>query len=185
MAIKMKNELIEMIRELSYVKGEVHLASGKKSDFYVDMKNTLLHPKGISLVGHLILEKLKSFDGTLAGVGGLTMGADPIATACSMLSLSWERPLLAFYIRKEPKAHGTEQWVEGLKNFSEKDAVFILEDVVTTGGSSLKAVDRAQAAGLNVEGVITCVDREEGGREKIEARNLKFMSLITKSEIVG
>src|SRR5690606_1754918 len=97
--------------------------------------------------------------------------------------LSWKRPIHALYIRKEPKGHGTNEWVEGLKNFSKGESIFILEDVVTTGGSSLKAVERAQAVGLNVLGVLTCVDRQEGGREKIEAQGLQFLSLVTKQEI--
>jgi orotate phosphoribosyltransferase len=181
----MKTELLNMVRELSYTKGTVTLVSGKTSDFYVDMKHTLLHPKGISLVAHLMLQHIESQDGELAGVGGMTMGADPISTATSLLSLSWGRPLNAFYIRKEPKGHGTEQWVEGLKNFSTNDKVYILEDVVTTGGSSLKAVGHARDAGLDVQGILTCVDREEGGREKIETSGVKFHTLLTKSEIVG
>jgi orotate phosphoribosyltransferase len=180
----MKKELIDMIRTLSYRPGPIQLVSGKTSDFYVDMKNTLLHPKGIQLVSHLILDILKPLDGKLKGVGGMTMGADPITTGVSLLSNNWKSPLMAFYIRKEPKGHGTEQWVEGLKNFSKGDLVYILEDVVTTGGSSLKAVEKAKAAGLDVKGIITCVDRQEGGREKIEGFGLEIHSLVTKAEIV-
>ncbi len=177
-------ELRDMVREKSYEKRTVTLASGKTSDFYMDMKNTLLHPRGAFLVGKLIAESLQQSDGRLVGVGGLTMGADPIATAVSISSLSWKRPLLAFYIRKEPKGHGTGQWVEGIKNFSSGDCVYVLEDVVTSGGSSLKAVERAELAGLKVAGIFTCVDREEGGREVIEARGLEFRALLRKSDIV-
>ncbi len=181
----MKTELLHMVRERSYKSGPIQLVSGKTSDFYVDMKNTLLHPKGIHLVSNLILEILKPISADLVGVGGMTMGADPIATGVSMASLNWDKPLLAFYIRKEPKKHGTEEWVEGIQNFKEKDSVYIMEDVVTTGGSSLKAVERARLAGLNVMGIVTCVDREEGGRDKIESAGLQFNTLLTKSEIVG
>lgn len=181
-----KSIILDLIRKLSYEKKEVTLSSGKKSDFYIDMKQTLLHPVGAEWMGLAIIEYLKSFDGKIKGVGGITMGADPIVTATSVLSLhKLKSPLFAFYIRKEPKGHGTSQWIEGLKNFKSGDAVYILEDVVTTGGSSLKAVERARLAGLDVKGIITCVDREEGGREIIEGQGIAFHSLLTKAEIIG
>lgn len=180
-----KAELITMVRELSYEKREITLASGRKSDFYMDMKNTLLHPRGIHLVSQMMSESLKKYDGQIRAVGGMTMGADPISTALSLVSLSWKQPLMAFYIRKEPKGHGTAQWVEGIKNLKDGWPVFILEDVVTSGGSSLKAVERAENAGLKVKGIFTCVDREEGGRETIEARGLEFLTLLKKTEIIG
>jgi orotate phosphoribosyltransferase len=179
----LKKELIDMIREKSYEKKEITLSSGLKSNFYVDMKQTMLHAKGIYLVSRLMLEKLKSFDGKIAGVGGMTMGADPMTSVVSLMSLTWKNPVHAFYIRKEPKGHGTNEWVEGLKNFSKGESVFILEDVVTTGGSSLKAVERAEMAGLKVLGILTCVDRQEGGLEKIEEKGLQFLTLVTKQEI--
>src|SRR5690606_31610873 len=116
-----------------------------------------------------MLQKLEPFKGKITGVGGMTMGADPMVSVVSFRSLSWETPMNAFYIRKEPKGHGTNEWVEGLKNFSKGESVFILEDVVTTGGSSLKAAGRAKGAGLNVLAILTCVDREEGGKELMES----------------
>lgn len=180
----MKKQLIEMIREKSYEKREVTLSSGLKSNFYVDMKQTLLHSKGVDLVSSLMLSELKRYEGKIKGVGGMTMGADPMVTAVSLKSLEWKKPLQGFYIRKDPKGHGTNQWVEGLKNFSSGDGVFILEDVVTTGGSSLKAAERAKLAGLDVLGILTCVDRQEGGKEKIEEAGYEFLSLLTKEEIV-
>jgi orotate phosphoribosyltransferase len=180
-----KAELVKLVREKSYEKRNVTLASGRASDFYIDLKNVLLHPLGIDWVSTLILNQLKKYEGELEGVGGPTMGADPMVTACSLKSLEWSRPLMAFYIRKEAKAHGTSQWVEGIKNFSAGAKVFILEDVVTSGGSSLKAVERAKEAGLEVLGIHACVDRQEGGREKIQAAGLQFMTLLTKSDILG
>ncbi|HEX4924686.1 MAG TPA: orotate phosphoribosyltransferase [Bdellovibrionales bacterium] len=184
--MEVKRELLKMIRELSYEKREVTLASGLKSDFYIDMRVTLLHPRGVQLAAQLMCENLRSLDGKLRGVGGMTMGADPIVTGVSLSSQiqGWKQPLLALYIRKEPKGHGLGQWCEGLKNFKKGDRIFILEDTVTTGGSSLKAVDKAREAGLEVQGVFTCVDREEGAREKIEAGGLEFRTLITKSDIL-
>ncbi len=178
-------ELIKLIREKSYEKRKVMLASGRESDFYIDLKNVLLHPRGIDLVSDLILLNLKKYEGQLWGVGGPTMGADPIVTAVSMKSLAWSRALMAFYIRKEPKSHGTSQWVEGIKNFPVGSKVFIMEDVVTSGGSSLKAVEKATEAGMEVLGIHTCVDREEGGREKIEAAGLQFMTILTKGDILN
>lgn len=179
----MKQELIELIRNLSYEKREVTLASGQKSDFYIDLKQTLLNAKGISLVSQMITKELKEFDGHLKGVGGMTMGADPLATSVSLATLNWKQPLHAFYIRKEPKGHGTAQWVEGIKNFKANDPVFILEDVTSTGGSSLKAIRRAIDGGLKVEGVITCVDRQMGGLENIQKAGFKCKALLTKDEI--
>ncbi len=181
----LKKKLAKMIVQRSYERRNIVLASGRISDFYIDLKNTLLHPQGIDWVSTLMLEELKKMEFELQGVGGPTMGADPIVTAISMKSLSWKTPLLAFYIRKEPKAHGTSQWIEGLKNFDPGSRVFIVEDVVTSGGSGLKAVEKAKAAGLKVEGIISCVDREEGGREKIESTGLRFMTILTKSDILS
>ena len=179
------NEFVGLVRELSYEKRRVTLASGKVSDFYIDMKNTLLHPRGIWLASQLIAERIKKYEKKIKGVGGLTMGADPLSTGVSLITQGWPEPVYAFYIRKEPKTHGTQQWLEGMKNFKDGDTVIILEDVVTTGGSTLKSVERARLAGLNVIGVITAVDRQEGGAENIAQAGLLFDSLVTKAMIVG
>jgi orotate phosphoribosyltransferase len=182
------NELIGIVREQSYEKRQVTLASGKTSDFYIDMKNTLLHPRGIWLASQMIADiiRRKNEGGEkIKGVGGLTMGADPLSTGTSMVTQDWDNPLFAFYIRKEPKSHGTQQWVEGMKNFKKGDRVMILEDVVTTGGSTLKSVERARLAGLEVVGVVTAVDRQEGGAENIKKENLEFEALVTREMILG
>ena len=113
------------------------------------------------------------------------MGADPLATATSVISSMKGAPLHSFYIRKEPKDHGTGRWVEGTKNLSPGMKVVILEDVVTTGGSTLKSCDRAKEHGLDIMGIVSIVDREEGGRETIEAQGYKFFSLLTKTDIVS
>lgn len=181
----MKSELIELIRKLSYEKREVTLVSGQKSDFYIDLKQTLLNSKGIYLASELMAKELSQYEGTIKGVGGMTMGADPLATSVSLITLNWKHPVNAFYIRKEPKEHGTAQWVEGMKNFKAGDKVFILEDVMSTGKSSMLAVERAEIAGLKVLGVFTCVDRLMGGREVVEKKGYKFISLLTKNDIVG
>lgn len=180
-------EFKKIVKELSYEKRQVTLASGKQSDFYIDMKNTLLHPTGIWLASHLIAEKIskriKDSGRKIKGIGGLTMGADPLSTGVSLITHDWPSPLFAFYIRKEPKSHGTQNWLEGMKNFENGDAVVILEDVVTTGGSTLKSVERARLGGLDVVGVITAVDRQEGGAENILKENIWFESVLTRTMI--
>jgi orotate phosphoribosyltransferase len=176
-------ELKDIIRRLSYEEREVTLASGRKSNFYFDGKQTTLHPRGALLVGRAVLAELAHFSGPVEGVGGLTMGADPIATAASLVSALEKEPIPAFIIRKEPKGHGTGQWLEGRKNLRPGARVVIVEDVLTTGGSALKAVERAREEGLEVIGIITLVDRQEGGREIVEAAGLALRAIFTKSEI--
>ena len=180
-----RNELMQIVRELSYEEREVTLASGRKSNFYFDGKPTALHAKGGLLVGKAFWDLVKTFDGPVDGVGGLTMGADPIATATSIAANLAGQSVHAFIIRKEPKGHGTGQWLEGRKNLPPGSRVVIVEDVTTTGDSSLKAVDRAQQEGLDVLGVITLVDREEGARENIEGQGQVLKSVFTRTEVVG
>ena len=180
-----RNELMRIIRELSYEEREVTLASGRKSNFYFDGKQTSLHARGGLLVGKAFWQIIKSFEGPIHGVGGLTMGADPIATATSIAAALDGQQVHAFIIRKEPKGHGTGQWLEGRKNLPPGSRVVIVEDVTTTGGSSMKAVERAVQEGLEVLGIITLVDREEGARENIEGQGQRLESVFTRSEVVG
>lgn len=179
-----REKLKAIILELSYEKRLVTLASGRQSDFYFDGKQTTLHSEGGWLVGKLFYEAIKDVEGVQA-VGGITLGADPIATATSIAALQDGRPMHAFIIRKEPKGHGTGQWLEGRKNLPPGTKVIIVEDVVTTGGSSMKAVDRAREEGLDVLGIVALVDREEGGRENIEAEGYWLRTIFTKSQLVG
>ena len=178
-----RERLKSIIKELSYEKRKVTLASGRESDFYFDGKQTTLHSEGGYLVGRLFYDAIKDVDGVQA-VGGITLGADPIATATSIAALLDKKPLHAFIIRKEPKGHGTGQWLEGRKNLPAGTRVVIVEDVVTTGGSSMKAVRRAEEEGLKVLGIVTLVDREEGGRENIEKEGYWLRAIFTKSELV-
>ncbi len=180
-----RDELKQIVRQVSYEVREVTLASGKKSSFYFDAKQTTLHPRGAVLVGRVFFAELSHFPGPIHGVGGLTMGADAIASATSITSSLAGTPIPAFIIRKEPKGHGTGQWLEGRKNLVPGARVVIIEDVLTTGGSALQAVERARAEGLQVLGIISLVDREEGGREAIEAQGLPLRAIFTKSEVVG
>ncbi|WP_243373540.1 orotate phosphoribosyltransferase [Geotalea sp. SG265] len=179
-----KARLKQIILELSYEKRKVVLASGRESDFYFDGKQTTLHPEGGYLTGKLFFEAIRDVEG-VEGVGGLTLGADPIATATSVVSFLEKKPIPAFIIRKEPKGHGTGAWLEGRKNFKPGVRVVIVEDVVTSGGSSLKAIKRAEEEGLKVLGVVTLVDREEGGRENIEKEGYWLKSIFTKSEVLA
>jgi orotate phosphoribosyltransferase len=179
-----REKLKQIILEKSYEKRKVVLSSGVESDFYFDGKQTTLHPEGAYLTGKLFFEALRDIP-DVEGVGGLTLGADPIATAVSVVSFLDGRPIPAFIIRKEPKGHGTAAWIEGGKNLPQGARVVIVEDVVTSGGSSLKAIRRAEEGGLTVLGVITLVDREEGGRENIEKGGYWLKAVFTKSEIVS
>lgn len=183
--MSIKEELKPILVEMSYEQREVTLASGRKSNFYFDGKQTTLHARGGLLVGKAFWEEVKTFAGPIHGVGGLTMGADPIATATSIAAHLDGADVHAFIIRKEPKGHGTGQWLEGRKNLPPGSRVVIVEDVTTTGGSSMKAVERAQEEGLVVLGIVTLVDREEGAREAIEGAGQELRAVFTRSEVVG
>ena len=180
-----RTRLIDLLRELSYERRKVVLASGRESDFYVDGKQTTLHAEGAALVGKLILEKIRSSDVPIDGVGGLTMGADPIATATSVVSSLDGGPLIhAFYVRKEAKGHGTQTYVEGRKNLPDGSRVVVVEDTSTTGGSAWKAVERCRNEGLDVVMLITVVNRLEGAAEFIAERGMKLESLVTLDDLV-
>ena len=180
-----KAELKAIIKEMSYEEREVTLASGRKSNFYFDGKQTTLHAKGGLLVGKAFYDEVKQFPGPIHGVGGLTMGADPIATATSIAAHLEGDDMHAFIIRKEPKGHGTGQWLEGRKNLPPGSRVVIVEDVTTTGGSSMQAVERAREEGLEVVGIVTLVDREEGARDNIEGEGVALRAVFTRTEVVG
>ncbi|MFO7984110.1 MAG: orotate phosphoribosyltransferase [Desulfuromonadales bacterium] len=180
-----RDELMQIVRELSYEEREVTLASGRKSNFYFDGKQTTLHARGGLLVGKAFWKEVQAFGEDIDGVGGLTMGADPIATATSIAAALDGEDAHAFIIRKEPKGHGTGQWLEGRKNLPPGSRVVIVEDVTTTGGSSMKAVERAEEEGLNVLGIVTLVDREEGARENIEKGGQSLRAVFTRTQVVG
>lgn len=182
--MSVKTELKAIIKEMSYEEREVTLASGRKSNFYFDGKQTTLHAEGGLLVGKAFYEEVKQFPGPIHGVGGLTMGADPIATATSIAAHLEGDDMHAFIIRKEPKGHGTGQWLEGRKNLPPGSRVVIVEDVTTTGGSSMQAVERAREEGLEVVGIVTLVDREEGARDNIEGEGVALRAVFTRTEVV-
>lgn len=177
--------LKELLLKLSYEQKEITLSSGKKSKFYFDGKQTALHPEGASLIGELFFDKICQITPPVEAVGGPTLGADPLVTAVSLTSYLKKKPIPAFIIRKEAKKHGTQAWIEGGKNLNPGMSVAILEDVMTTGESALKAVARAEEVGLKVVCVLVVVDREDGGRELIESKGYRVEALFTKSELLS
>jgi orotate phosphoribosyltransferase len=177
-----RKRLAQLLLEKSYREGEVVLTSGKKSDYYFDCKQTALHPEGAYLIGRLFLELLKGAD--VSGVGGMTLGADPLVSAVTVISHVEKRPLPGFIIRKQAKGHGTKQYLEGLANFEEGDRVAILEDVVTTGGTLLTACERVRDAGLDIAGVYCVLDRQEGGRENLAKAGFDLQAIFTRESLL-
>ena len=177
-----RGRLLELLTQLAYEKRKVVLASGRESDFYIDTKQASLTAEGHYLVGRLVLDEIRSHFSGAQAVGGMTMGADPIASAVSLTSWVQASPMPAFYVRKEPKGHGTGQWIEGKKGLPSPAQVVVVEDVVTTGGTTLKAIERCRSEGLHVLGVVALVDREEGGREAVEAAGVPMRSLFKRSD---
>ncbi len=175
----LRESLISLIRKLSYREGDFTLSSGKKSSFYIDLKATTLHPLGAKLIGELSVIKILAEKKTVQGVGGLTLGADPLATAISLAAYARGLHWPAFIVRKEPKSHGTAKYIEGTENLNPGSQLFVLEDVVTTGASSVKAIERLKEAGFEVSGVLTVVDRQEGGAEAFSKLNVPYFSLLT------
>ena len=183
----LKRDLIRLIRAHSYREGDFTLASGKKSTFYINMKATTLSAEGAWLIGRLATEVLSAYATErklkIGGVGGLTLGADPIATAVSMAAYEKKLDWPAYIVRKEAKGHGTGKVVEGAENLAAGAPLIVLEDVVTTGGSSLQAIEKLRAEGYVPRAVLTVVDREQGGRECFVKAGVDFLALATISEI--
>lgn len=179
--------LIALLASLSAKRGDFVLASGRRSNLYVDCRLTAMHPEGQLLIGRAGLAALRHSGWPVDSVGGLTLGADPIAYAIAHASaLAHERGdgemVRGFTVRKEAKQYGTGKLIEG--PFHPGDKVVVVEDVITTGGSALKAVDAIRAAGGDVQGVLALVDRQEGGREALEAAGLNVMSLVTAEQLL-
>lgn len=177
-----RERFLALLKEKSYEKRKVILSSGRESDFYIDCKQTTLTAEGAVLCGRLFCEMLET-GGWPEAVGGITLGADPIVTAVSLTSALRGRPIPAFIIRKEPKKHGTAQWVEGTKNLREGMKVAIVEDVVTTGASTLRAIERAEGAGLSVSRVMCIVDRNEGGAAFIAEKGYRLEPMFLKEDV--
>jgi len=180
--IEMKRRLAKLLLEKSYREGEFILTSGEKTDYYFDCRQTALHPEGAWLIGSLLADMIQ--DIPAVAVGGMTLGADPLVTATSVIARQQGRSLAGLLVRKEAKGHGAKQYVEGLANVMPGDRVIMLEDVITSGASVLKACLRAQEAGLTIAAVCAILDREEGGREAVTAAGFELRSLFTRPELV-
>jgi orotate phosphoribosyltransferase len=175
------SELVQLLASRSARGGNFTLSSGRSSSLYIDARLTTMSPEGLTVIGPLGLEALQRANWNVDAVGGLTLGADPIAYAIAYASANSRAPLRAFTVRKEPKGHGTRQLIEG--PFQPGDRVAVIEDVITTGASALRAAQAVTDAGGNVLGVLALIDREEGGREALEAHGLRVIALTRAADI--
>jgi len=181
---EMKERLIGIILERSFKYSDnppFTLVSGRKSNYYYNCKPTTLDPEGMNLIGELVFAMLA--DSEVTAAGGLTLGADPIANALSVISFQKGRPIKSFIVRKDVKDHGMKFGIEG--NILAGEKVAILDDVITTGGSTIAAIERAEKAGLVIDRVIALIDREEGGRENIMAHVKRVDAVLTRTEIMA
>ena len=181
---RQRERLLELLRTLSFQERGVTLSSGLKSNFYIDCKQVSLDAEGQFLIGQLFRAVIEAVAPDARAVGGLTLGADPLATATSVMSFLAGRPLDAFIVRKEPKAHGTQQWIESSARVAAGTPVAIVEDVITTGGSTIKAIERARAGGLEPRHAVALVDRMEGGKEAIVATGVGVTALFSKKDFL-
>jgi len=180
---EMKNRLADIIITRSFQYRDdppFTLASGRTSNYYFNCKPTTLDPEGMNLIGSVIFEMLRDTD--ITATGGLTLGADPIANAVAVISFQEGRPIKSFIVRKDAKGHGMKSRIEG--NVKTGETVAILDDVITTGGSTIEAIESAEEAGLRVDRVIALIDREEGGRENIEKYVDRVDAVFTRTDIM-
>ena len=175
--------LLELLRQRSFARRKVVLASGRESDFFIDCKQTVLTAEGHTLVGALLFEALAKLP-KVAAVAGVELGGCPLASAVAVISFQRGAPLDAVYVRKDAKDHGSKRMLEGNSTLAPGSAIAIVEDVVTTGGSTLKAAAKLRDAGYVVVGVAAVVDRLEGGREAIEADGLPLVTLYTRRDFI-
>jgi orotate phosphoribosyltransferase len=180
-----RQRLKSILLEKSYRQGTFTLTSGKTSDFYIDDKQTTLSAEGAYLCGRLLFGLIRKEQTPIAAVGGMTLGADPLVTAVSIVSYLEQAPIPAFIVRKEAKGHGTGNYIEGLKNMAAGCTVALIEDVVTTGGTLLKVIDRVEAQGFKVGLVATVVEREEGGVEELARAGYRLKSIFTRTELLA
>ncbi len=176
-----RERLLQILKERSLKRGYFKLSSGGTSSYYVDCKMTTLSPEGLNLVGRLVVSRLRELG--VRHVGGMTLGADPIASAASALSWDEGYPVDAFIVRKKVKGHGTRKQIEG--PLPEDAEVVVVEDVTTTGRSALEAVEAVEAQGCKVVEVITLLDRMEGGKENIEAKGYRVFPVFNRDELLG
>ena len=177
----MKDELLELIKKYAYKKGEYTLSSGKKSEHYVNCKPVTLSCEGNALLSHLMI---KEIDSDAVAVGGLTLGADPLVSGVALVSALENKMVNALIVRKEAKGHGTQAWIEGLLP-RERTNITVLEDVITTGGSAIKAVEKLRDAGYVVNRVVSIIDRQEDGEADaaMKEANLELISIFKLDEL--
>ncbi len=173
------DQLKEIVRRDAVKFGKFTLSSGKESDLYVDLRKVTLNPVGASIIGSLISDIIK--DRKVDAVGGMSVGADPIAVATSLAAYQEGREIMAFLVRKTQKTHGTGNVIEGPIKPGQR--ALVVEDVITTGASTISAIERIKEAGLEIELVVAIFDRCEGGREAIEARGYEVRSLLTRHDL--
>ena len=173
--------LVELLSRRSVRTGNFVLSSGRHSTYYIDARLTTMSAEGLRLIGRRGLEAIRSAGWAPSAVGGLTMGADPVAYAIATASLDAPPVVDAFSVRKEAKGHGTKRRIEG--NFSPGMKVVVIEDVITTGGSAVQAIEAVRAEGGDIAGVLAVVDREEGGKAAIEALQVQVVSLTTTTAL--
>ncbi len=176
---QVRTSLLDLICQNAYKEGDFILSSGQPSTYYINCKLVTLHPQGALATGRLLFSILPA---ETQAVAGLTLGADPIVTAVSVVSALENRPIPGLIIRKEAKGHGTKAYIEG-PSLAPGANIVVLEDVVTTGASAMKAVNRLQEAGYQVDQVISLVDRQQGGAELYQQEGLKFQAVFTIPEI--
>jgi orotate phosphoribosyltransferase len=176
--------LLELCRTHAFERKRVVLASGRESDFFIDCKNVVLSAEGHALVGQVMLDALSGLPPHVA-VAGVELGGCPLASAVALTSFQRGTPVDAVYVRKEKKDHGSARLLEGGSRLGPRATIALLEDVVTTGGSTIRAVEKLRDAGHVVVGVVTLVDRLEGGREAIEAGGLPLVAVFTRTDFMG
>lgn len=174
--------LLTLLRERSIAHGDFLLASGKRSLYYIDARRSTMSAEGQVLIGRAGLRAIRAAGWAPASVGGLTMGADPVAYAIASASVELPPHVDAFSVRKDPKAHGARRRIEG--NFETGARVVVIEDVITTGGSVLRAAQALREEGAEILGILALVDREEGGKEKLEEEGFEVVVLTTTSELI-
>jgi len=180
----MKDKLLRLILDKAFKYSKeptFKLVSGRMSNYYFNCKSVTLHPEGMYLIGNIIFDMINNTG--IKGIGGLTLGADPIADAVAYTSYLKNSPVQAFVVRKIAKAHGTMQWIEG--NITAGDKVAIVDDVITTGKSTIEAITKAKEGRLDIVKVIALVDRQEGGKENIEALGHTVETVVTREEVMA
>ena len=175
----MKDELLYFLKKDAYKKGEFKLSSGKTSEHYVNCKPVTLTGRGLTLTSLLMVEHIET-----RVVGGLTLGADPLVSGVAVVSALDKTVINGLIVRKEPKGHGTGAWIEG-PEFPKGTRVTVLEDVVTTGGSAIKAAEKLRDAGYVVERVVAIIDRQEGGADAMKEAGLELKSIFTLEEMLN